>query len=96
MKTALNIICGITLSIAVGFSLLAVGNGKVGELFGEEFFIAAASDMKAVFVLMLLAVPATIWLLLSLYLTGQQRNQYRDKIEAWDRWHKQNIGKTIV
>ena len=96
MRAAANIICGIILCIAIGFTLLAIGNGKVGEIFGKEIVVAAASDMKAAFVLLIIAVPTTVYLLTSLYLTGQQRNQYRDKVEAWDRWHKENIGKTVI
>ena len=46
LKTT-KILCYIVIAIAVFWSLLAIGNGKVGTFFGVDVFIASKSDMMA-------------------------------------------------
>lgn len=96
MRAVLSIICGIILSIAVGFTLIAVGSGKVGELFGQEIFIASATDMKAVFILQIIAIPALLWILLNSYLRGQEAKSLKERVVEWEEWRQANVGKTII
>ena len=95
MRTFFNIVSGLILSTAVAFGVLAVGNGKTGELYGTEFFITAASDMKALFVLLIVSIPALIYLLVSLFLQGQATKQAREKVAEWERWRQTNSGRVI-
>lgn len=44
------------IALAAIWSALAIGNGKVGSLFGAEFFIASKDDMLAALVLNIVAI----------------------------------------
>ena len=96
MRAALSILSGIILVITVGWTVLAVGNGKIGTLFGTEIFIASAGDMKAVFILQLLAIPALIYLLIALFTQHLRAQELAADIDKWNLWHESNKGKTIV
>jgi hypothetical protein len=51
MAKTISVLCYIVIAIAVLWSLLAIGNGKVGTFFGTPVFIAAKGDMMAALVL---------------------------------------------
>ena len=95
MRSVLNWISGIILVTAIGFSLITLGNGKLVTVFGEEIFMAAPSDIKAAFVLLLAAAPATIWILFSLYERGQKLDVRDQKLVEWQEWVRANQGRTI-
>lgn len=51
MAKTTRILCYLMIVTAVAWSLLAIGNGKVGAFFGTEIFIAAKRDMMVALVL---------------------------------------------
>ncbi len=51
MRALLRVVSWMVLVAAVGWTLLAIGNGKTGEIFGAEFFIASQADIMIAFVL---------------------------------------------
>lgn len=60
MKKTILIIAYAAVVIAVAWSCVAIGNGKVGKFFGVDVFIAAKDDMMLALVLNMVAAVGLV------------------------------------
>ncbi len=56
MTKFIRFICYTVVLLSLVWSIAAIGNGKVGTLFGADVYIASQTDMKIAFILNIAAL----------------------------------------